>query len=659
MILNNSNSKVNKLQGEYLSSNLNQVWTVDITTIKNKYYFFFIVDLASRRVIYYDVSRHDYNAAEAKSILLEALKEEDKVIPQRPVQCIHTDSGKIFLSKEWLDCLKVNNIAPSSSNSQTHQNQVSERFNRTFKKLLRDKLNTILNKRNNRTNTLQLIGEATKHNFDNLKPITDELILYYNSEKPHSHINNLTPNAWANQARQLPEQKYIFSSKEGLVTKESSNECLLGIPEEEIKDRIEIIQTNSDALNGYTDLRSKDPSEIVQNIYDLQSQEIIPFVPLSKNDNSEKARLIREYKNNVGSLELIDHIKDHKIDLSKLDLDTQQVYEDLSKQVNSWKETDVRYLETIMLQNQILLSSVNELKLQNNKLLDQNNKLLNKTDVLEAQNQELLDMNHYLVETAEKTQEKERLAFERKEKKKRAIRTQKRDYITPKEFYEIIYNYIHKCETNQYIISRNKIAFIILFFTGLRVSNLLLFTVRNIRELVYDNLGTEVPIIKGGRPNQLISLGEDAQNLLLNHFYDDILVLLRNKNDNDFVFTSESNNLSSLHRVTFTQSLNRILKYASEEFHKKISCHSFRVTFITEGIMNNIPIHVIQKTVGHKNIQSTEHYIRHDLSESELKKIITATNRERANGLIMKMKEDELLKKKTIASFDDSIQNDI
>lgn len=134
--LNNS-SEVNKLQGEYLTSNLNEVWTIDVTTIKQKYYFFFIVDLASRRVVYYDISQHDYNATEAKYILVKALIEENKIKPERPVKCVHTDSGGIFLSKEWMECFKINNIVGSSANSKRNQNQVSERFNRTFKKLLR------------------------------------------------------------------------------------------------------------------------------------------------------------------------------------------------------------------------------------------------------------------------------------------------------------------------------------------------------------------------------------------------------------------------------------------------------------------------------------------------------------------------------------------
>ena len=185
-----------------------------------------------------------------------------------------------------------------------------------------------------------------------------------------------------------------------------------------------------------------------------------------------------------------------------------------------------------------------------------------------------------------------------------------------------------------------------MYFTGLRVSNLLLLTVRNIKELMYDSLGTELQIIKGGRSNQLISLGDDAQRILIADFYDDIATLLKDKNDDDPVFTSEKNNKISLHRVTFTQSLNNTLKYASEEFHKKITCHSFRPTFITEGIRNEIPIHIIHKAVGHRNIQSTEHYVRHDLSPKEWIHVVKTTNRHRVNSFAIKIPENIIRKNK-------------
>lgn len=89
----------NKLQGKYLTSNLNEVWTVDITTIKLKYYWFLIVDLASRRIIYCHVSGNDYTAPEVVYHLKNALMLEASITPYRAVKCIHTDEG-VFLDRK-------------------------------------------------------------------------------------------------------------------------------------------------------------------------------------------------------------------------------------------------------------------------------------------------------------------------------------------------------------------------------------------------------------------------------------------------------------------------------------------------------------------------------------------------------------------------------
>jgi transposase InsO family protein len=199
--MNNRNTEVNKLQGEYLSANLNEVWTIDITTIKRKYYWFFVIDLASRRIVYYEVSEHDFTSIEAVHILQMAINLEQSIYPQKQISIVHTDSGGIFKSVEWKECLAANNILMSSSDSKTNQNQVSERLNRTFKKILRDKLNKQLKKPNNKTSTFHLILEATKYNFSNVIELTKEIVLYYNTQKPHDHLNGLTPDAWAHQAR--------------------------------------------------------------------------------------------------------------------------------------------------------------------------------------------------------------------------------------------------------------------------------------------------------------------------------------------------------------------------------------------------------------------------------------------------------------------------
>jgi hypothetical protein len=64
--------KVNTLQREYLSSNLNHVSTIGITSIKQKYDFCFILDLASRRIVHYIVANHNYTGYEETYVLHEA-----------------------------------------------------------------------------------------------------------------------------------------------------------------------------------------------------------------------------------------------------------------------------------------------------------------------------------------------------------------------------------------------------------------------------------------------------------------------------------------------------------------------------------------------------------------------------------------------------------
>lgn len=620
----------NKLQGKYLTSNLNQVWTVDITTIKLKYFWFLIVDLASRRIIYCHVSPHDYSSTEAAYHLKNALMIEESIKPYRPVKCVHTDEGGIFRSKEWLDLLEVNGIETSGACSEANQNQVSERLNLSFKRILRDKLNKDLNKENNKTNTFQLIGEATKYSFDNVIKLTEEVVTYYNSKKGHTHLNGLTPDAWANRAREVPEYKYRFEDKEA-VEEESSP--ILNIPEEEMVNKIEECKTLVSEMGCYKNIENLDAKEIRNDmLYLHENYNVIEAVSLSKNNNSEDACLIRKFKGNVGALEIIDAVKDKRVDFSKLDAGTYEVYQEILKDNESWSKKDIKYLETIMLQNMVLLQNIEELK--------------SKTDELKVQNDELLDMNSYLVERAEKAEEKENLVIARKLKRQSAKKLQRRDCVSIDEFYTIMFNLISKFEDSKYIASRNRIAFLIMYFTGLRVSNLLLLNVRNIKELMYDSLGTEVPIIKGGRPNQLVSVGSDVQKLLLDTFYDDICSILKKKNDDDPAFTSEKNLSIPLHRVTFTQNLNDVLKYASEEFHKKITCHSFRISFINEGLLNDIPVHSMQKAIGHKKIQSTEFYLRNDMPTKEWKRIIMTTNRARVNAFKIKIKESKSNKDK-------------
>ena len=313
---------------------------------------------------------------------------------------MHTDSAGIFLSKEWVQCLEVNNINPSSSDSKNRQNQVSERFNRTFKKLLRDDLNKLLNTTNNKTNTLQLIGKATKYNFENLKQITQDIIDFYNNEKPHHYLNKLPPTSFAQTARNIPTHNFIFKDKNSLTEEEKQaavdQNSILDIPEEILLERIEVLKNQCPELTD--EFKQQDSKIIVQNLLDLGDKACIPFDGLAKNNNSEQAINVRTFISGVIGLKLKQQVESKHINLDNMDPHIQNEYKSLSDNVDKWQNTDIKFLQTIVLQNRLLYKNIEVLKKD---LEDKTNELKLQNEELLNQNEELLKMNKYLVETTE------------------------------------------------------------------------------------------------------------------------------------------------------------------------------------------------------------------------------------------------------------------
>ncbi len=68
-----------------------------------------------------------------------------------------------------------------------------------------------------------------------------------------------------------------------------------------------------------------------------------------------------------------------------------------------------------------------------------------------------------------------------------------------------------------------------MYFTGIKVTNLLYMIVIKLHEFMYSGLGTEIEIIRKCRLNQLITWREDARNFLLDVFYDDVSMICKNK----------------------------------------------------------------------------------------------------------------------------------
>ena len=234
---------------------------------------------------------------------------------------------------------------------------------------------------------------------------------------------------------------------------------------------------------------------------------------------------------------------------------------------------------------------------------------------LERRNKELQSQIDILVKEAEKQKEIRLSKEAKKEAKKKSKKQQRKDYISYEQF-EIILNSL---ETKTLVDHRKKYALILLYATGLRVSNLLLLKRSNVSDLLSKG-STRLNIIKNGDCQRLIPISKKSQQLLEQHatsFYQ----ITATKRDTDLVFTSFNGSNKSIHRSNFTKELNLLLKPFNQKFNMNFKTHSFRITFIT-NLINVASLHVAKDIVGHKVVASTEIYYRSSLTVEESKKIL-------------------------------------
>lgn len=251
-----------------------------------------------------------------------------------------------------------------------------------------------------------------------------------------------------------------------------------------------------------------------------------------------------------------------------------------------------------------------------------NEQLKSSNDDLSKKYSDLLDINKELekklsfVQEEIKIQQKVRLEKEeKKNKKKQAKKLPKRDYIEFSEFQYLL----TLCDSNSMFDNRKKCAFILLYLTGLRVSNLLNFKIKHIKQLIYNGT-TRVDLIKNGELQHLISLSKKSKEFIDLH-HDSFHALFKYKDDEDFFFTSFSNSEKSLNRSNFNTELNTVLKKISDKFNKNIKTHSFRTTYITD-LLETTPLHFVKDIIGHKVVASTEIYYRSTLNYDKSMKIL-------------------------------------
>lgn len=213
---------------------------------------------------------------------------------------------------------------------------------------------------------------------------------------------------------------------------------------------------------------------------------------------------------------------------------------------------------------------------------------------------------------------------ERLLKRKKAKKQPKRDKMEYEEFSYIL----SLVEDMTFYNARRRCAFILLYITGLRVSNLLLLKKDHILKLLASG-SVRLDLIKRGEREHLITISNKSRELL-NQNLDYFFYILKRKREEEFFFSTIEGGDSPLDRCVFNRELNGILKKASIKYDKNFKTHSFRATFITD-LLKKAPIHIAKDIVGHEVVSSTEIYYRSSLTKKDSLEILNSVDTFRFN----------------------------
>ena len=148
-----------------------------------------------------------------------------------------------------------------------------------------------------------------------------------------------------------------------------------------------------------------------------------------------------------------------------------------------------------------------------------------------------------------------------------------------------------KYEKENKVYHRNNLMLDFLFYTGIRVSELV-----NIRHIDYQNKSLKVH----GKGNKIRFI-----------FVPDFLVKYFNSFSDEYLFTTK--NQKKLNPIQIRTMIYKKTRKAGVDKH--ISPHTFRRSFATLLNKKKCPLTTIQKLLGHSSIETTTGYIHNSYEE--------------------------------------------
>jgi site-specific recombinase XerD len=168
--------------------------------------------------------------------------------------------------------------------------------------------------------------------------------------------------------------------------------------------------------------------------------------------------------------------------------------------------------------------------------------------------------------------------------------------------------------------ARLRVSLILLFVTGVRASELLFITSKQVEDLLV--LGF-IPITRNkmGEFQKKAYLTESGRRFIKQAQPDIAIVLMTKESDNDYFFTACDRN-KPLSREHFQKMINNNLeKLAIEYPGSYFTSHSFRCGFINALWRKNVDLSIIRQIVGHKRVETTALYLT-DLEEVDIRSIV-------------------------------------
>jgi len=180
-------NRYSNLLGEMEFTDINQLWSSDITyffCLEQFFYIVFIMDVYSRRIIGYSIA--DNMRAENNLLALETAVKTRGIAKYQYTLIHHSDKGTQYASDSYTEMLEKYQIRISMCN-EVYENTHIERVNDTIKN--------------------QYLKRMEIRNKEELKNKLDEAIKAYNEKRPHQSLNMMSPMEYEKYLLKIEKEK--------------------------------------------------------------------------------------------------------------------------------------------------------------------------------------------------------------------------------------------------------------------------------------------------------------------------------------------------------------------------------------------------------------------------------------------------------------------